>query len=61
MGFNNMPCYDVVIDANDVSGESIVVGTEFGIFVTDDGGDSGPSATLAWRMARMASLPLSSI
>ena len=39
-GFNNMPCYDVVIDANDASGESIVVGTEFGIFVTDDGGDS---------------------
>ena len=39
-GFNNMPCYDVVIDANDPTGETIVVGTEFGIFVTDNGGDS---------------------
>ena len=39
-GFNNMPCYDVVIDANDPAGASIVVGTEFGIFVTDNGGDS---------------------
>jgi hypothetical protein len=39
-GFNNMPCYDVVIDANDPTGESMVVGTEFGIFVTDNGGDS---------------------
>jgi len=39
-GFNTMPCYDVVIDANDASGETIVVGTEFGIFVTDDGGSS---------------------
>lgn len=35
-----MPCYDVVIDANDPTGETIVVGTEFGIFVTNDGGDS---------------------
>jgi len=39
-GFNNMPCYDVVIDATDASGETIVVGTEFGIFVTENGGDS---------------------
>ena len=29
-----MPCYDVVIDAADESGETIVVGTEFGVFVT---------------------------
>jgi hypothetical protein len=39
-GFNTMPCYDVVIDATDATGETIVVGTEFGIFVTDNGGDS---------------------
>lgn len=39
-GFNTMPCYDVVIDANDATGETIVVGTEFGIFVTENGGDS---------------------
>ncbi|MGB1057173.1 MAG: T9SS type A sorting domain-containing protein, partial [Flavobacteriales bacterium] len=31
LNFNNIPCYDVVIDANDPS--TIVVGTEFGIFV----------------------------
>lgn len=31
INFNNIPCYDVVIDANDPS--TIVVGTEFGIFV----------------------------
>ena len=37
---NSMPCYDVVIDANDPSGQTIVVGTEFGIFVTNDGGVS---------------------
>ena len=34
-----MPCYDVVVDANDASGATIVVGTEFGVFVTDNGGD----------------------
>jgi hypothetical protein len=39
-GFNTMPCYDVVIDANDPTGATLVVGTEFGIFVTDNGGDS---------------------
>ena len=39
-GLNTMPCYDVVIDANDASGETIVVGTEFGIFVTENGGGS---------------------
>jgi hypothetical protein len=31
LNFNNIPCYDVVIDANNPS--TIVVGTEFGIFV----------------------------
>ncbi len=38
--FASMPCYDVVIDARDASGQTIVVGTEFGIFVTEDGGAS---------------------
>jgi len=38
--FSSMPCYDVVIDARDASGQTIVVGTEFGIFVTEDGGNS---------------------
>ena len=38
--FASMPCYDVVIDARDASGQTIVVGTEFGIFVTEDGGSS---------------------
>ena len=35
-----MPCYDVVIDAEDLTGNTIVVGSEFGVFVTQDGGDS---------------------
>ena len=39
-GFNSMPCYDVVIDAEDPTGNTIVVGSEFGVFVTQDGGDS---------------------
>ena len=38
--FASMPCYDVVIDARDASGQTIVVGTEFGVFVTEDGGSS---------------------
>jgi hypothetical protein len=33
-----MPCYDVVIDFTDDSGATILVGTEFGIYATDDGG-----------------------
>jgi hypothetical protein len=38
-GLSKMPCYDVIIDAMDPSGQSIVVGTEYGIFATDNGGD----------------------
>ena len=38
--FASMPCYDVVIDSRDASGQTLVVGTEFGIFVTEDGGAS---------------------
>lgn len=35
-----MPCYDVVIDVTDESGQTIVVGAEYGIWVTNDGGDT---------------------
>jgi hypothetical protein len=35
---SRMPCYDVVIDAMDPSGETILVGTEFGVYATDNGG-----------------------
>ncbi|MBL6865818.1 MAG: hypothetical protein ISQ97_01845, partial [Flavobacteriales bacterium] len=38
-GLSKMPCYDVVIDAMDPTGQSIVVGTEYGIFATENGGD----------------------
>lgn len=34
-----MPCYDVVIDKMDASGQTMVVGTEYGVFATDNGGD----------------------
>ncbi len=36
--FDGMPCYDVVIDVNDA--DVWIVGTEFGIWGTDDGGDT---------------------
>jgi hypothetical protein len=35
-----MPVYDAVIDVNATSGETIVVGTEFGAWITNDGGDT---------------------
>lgn len=38
-GLSKMPCYDVIIDAMDPTGQSIVVGTEYGIFATENGGD----------------------
>ena len=38
-GLGKMPCYDVVIDAMDPSGQTILIGTEYGIFATDNGGD----------------------
>ena len=43
---NNMPMYDVVINSQDESGASIIVGCEYGVFATDDGGDN-------WEMANM--------
>lgn len=39
-GLSKMPCYSVIIDRMDETGETIVVGTEFGIFATEDGGDN---------------------
>lgn len=33
-----MPVYDAIIDVSDESGQTIVVGTEFGVFATDTGG-----------------------
>ena len=41
-----MPMYDVVINSQDESGSSIVIGCEYGVFATDDGGDN-------WEMANM--------
>ena len=38
-GLSKMPCYDVIIDAMDPTGQSMVVGTEYGIFATENGGD----------------------
>lgn len=35
-----MPCYDAVIDVNDATGKTIVVGAEYGTWVTNDGGDT---------------------
>lgn len=36
---SKMPCYDVVIDMMDPTGQTILIGTEFGIYATDNGGD----------------------
>ncbi|MCH2197714.1 MAG: T9SS type A sorting domain-containing protein [Flavobacteriales bacterium] len=35
-----MPCYDAIVDVTDETGQTIVVGTEFGMWVTNDGGDT---------------------
>ena len=37
-GLGKLPCYDVIIDAMDPSGQTILIGTEYGIFATDNGG-----------------------
>ena len=36
--YPNMPCYDVVVDVLDNSGQTMFVATEFGVFTTVDGG-----------------------
>ena len=45
-GLNSMPVYDVVIDSQDASGSTVLVGTEYGIFVTDNGGSDWIIANL---------------
>ena len=45
-GLNNMPMYDVVIDFQDASGSTIIVGTEYGAFITDNGGADWTIANL---------------
>ncbi len=35
---SKMPVFDAIIDVNDPTGQTIVVGTEFGVFTTDNGG-----------------------
>jgi hypothetical protein len=45
-GLTSMPFYDVVIDFHDESGSTILVGTEYGIFVTDNGGSDWVIANL---------------
>jgi Secretion system C-terminal sorting domain len=42
---NKMPAYSCVIDVNDPTGNTIVVGTEFGIWATDDGGTTWTHST----------------
>jgi hypothetical protein len=37
---SKMPIYDVVIDQGDASGQTILVGTEHGVWQTTDGGDT---------------------
>ena len=41
-----MPIYDVVIDFQDESGATIVIGTEYGTFITDNGGTDWTIANL---------------
>ena len=41
-----MPFYDVVIDVQDETGSTIIVGTEYGAFITDNGGDDWTMANL---------------
>ena len=37
-GLSKMPIYDVVIDSQDESGETIIIGTEYGTYITDNAG-----------------------
>jgi hypothetical protein len=45
-GLNSMPIYDVVINFQDESGATVVVGTEYGVFITDNGGSDWNIANL---------------
>ena len=41
-----MPIYDVVIDSQDESGATIIIGTEYGTYITDNGGDDWTMSNL---------------
>ena len=43
---SKMPIYDVVIDFQDESGATIIIGTEYGTFITDNGGSDWTIANL---------------
>lgn len=43
-GLNGMPCYDVLIEMS--SSERIIVGTEFGVWMTENGGTNWSEANL---------------
>lgn len=45
-GLNNMPVYDVVVDVQDETGSTIIIGTEYGAYITDNGGDDWTMANL---------------
>jgi photosystem II stability/assembly factor-like uncharacterized protein len=38
VSLEKMPCYSSIINVEDPTGNTIVVGTEFGVYATDDGG-----------------------
>lgn len=43
---SKMPIYDVVIDAQDESGATIIIGTEYGTYITDNGGSDWTMSNL---------------
>ncbi len=45
-----MPIYDAIIDAGDATGQTIVIGTEYGVWLTTDGGDN-------WTMENLGMAP----
>ena len=45
-GLSSMPVYDAVIDFQDETGSTIIIGTEYGAFITDNGGDDWTIANL---------------
>lgn len=48
---DGMPVYDVVVDVTDESGQTIVAGTEFGAWITNDGGDTWTISNLGMATA----------
>lgn len=47
---SKMPVYDAIIDAGDATGQTIVIGTEYGAWLTTDGGDN-------WTMENLGMAP----